>query len=58
MSKNELTSGENDTIRRSTEPTIITTARGKAESTEEATAYVNDLHVIVSMMPVVPSLGL
>ena len=51
MSKNdELTSGENDTIERSKEPTVNTTANGKAESTEEATVYVNDLNVFVVMM--------
>ena len=41
----------------------ITTASGKAESTEEATVYVNDLDVVVTMMlledsPTVLSLGL
>ena len=63
MSKNELTSGEKDTIRRSNEPTAITTASGKAESTEEATVHVNDLNVFVTMMllegsPALLSLGL
>ena len=63
LNKNELTSGEKDTIRRSNEPTVITTANGKAESTEEATVYVNDLDVFVTMMlledsPAVLSLGL
>ena len=63
MSKNELTSGEKDTIRRSSEHPVITTANGKAESTEEATMYVNDLDVSVTMMlledsPAVLSLGL
>ena len=42
MRKSELTSGEQDTIRRSSEPTIITTTNGKAESTEETPVYVND----------------
>ena len=63
MSRSELTSGEKDTIRRSKEPTIITTTSGEAESTEEATVYVNDLDVFVTMMlledsPAVQSLGL
>ena len=49
MRKNELTSGEKDT-RRSKETTAITTANGKAESTEEATVYINDLDVFVTMM--------
>ena len=50
MRKNELISGEKDTIRRSKEPTVITTASGKAESTEETTVHVNDLDVIATMM--------
>ena len=41
MSQNEIASGEKDTIRRSKELTVITTASGKAESTEAPTAYVN-----------------
>ena len=49
-SKNELTSDEKDTIRRSTEPTTITTANGKAQSTEEAAVYAIDLDVVVTMM--------
>ena len=63
MSKNELTSGEKDAIRRSREPTVITTTSGKAESTQEATVYVNDLDVFAAIMlledsPAVLSLGL
>ena len=50
MSKNEVTSGEKDTIRRSKEPTVITTASGQAESTEEATVYFCGLGVFVTMM--------
>ena len=50
MSKCELTSGETDTIRRSKEPTLITTANGKAESTEEVTVHVNDMDVSVTVM--------
>ena len=50
MSKNELTFGEKDTIRRSKQPTVNKTANGKAESTEEATLYVNDLDIFVTMM--------
>ena len=63
MSKNEITSGEKETIIRSKEPTVITTANGKAESTQEATVYVNDLDAFITMMllehlPAVLSLGL
>ena len=51
MSKNELTPFEKDNIRRSKEPTvIIMTANGKAESTEEATVYVDDFGVFVTLM--------
>ena len=50
MSKNELPLGEKDTIRRSKEPTVITTSTGKAESTEEATVCDNDLDAVVTMM--------
>ena len=50
MSNNEPTSDETDTIRRSEEPTVIMTASGNAESTEEAIVYVNDLDVFVTMM--------
>ena len=46
VSKNELTTGEKDTNRRSKEPTVITSASSKAESTEEATD-VKDLDVFV-----------
>ena len=46
MSKNGLTSGEKDSIRRSKEPTVVTIADGEAESTEDATVYVNDLDVV------------
>ena len=45
ISKLELTCGGKDAIRRSKEPTVITTANGRAESTEEETVYVNDLDV-------------
>ena len=50
MSKNELTSSEKGTIRRSKTPTVITTANGEAEWTEEATVYSGDLYVFVTMM--------
>ena len=40
MSKNDLTFGGKDTIRRSKELTIIATARGKAESVEEYSVHI------------------
>ena len=60
MSKNQVTSVEKDTNRRSNGPIVITTANGQAESTEAATVYVN---VLVAMMllddsPAVLPLGL
>ena len=63
MSESEITSGEKETIIKSKEPTVIPTASGKAEPTEEATVYVNDLDVFVRTMllgdsPTVLSLGL
>ena len=48
MNKNELTSEGKDTIRRSKQPTVITTAKGDADPTEEVTVYVTDLHVFVT----------
>ena len=51
MNMNEPTSDERETTRQSTEPAVVmTTFRGKAESSEEPTVYVNDLDVFVSMM--------
>ena len=41
--------GEKDTIMKSKGPTVISTASGKTESTEEATVYVTDLDVFVTM---------
>ena len=45
MTKNEPFFGEKDTTRRSKEPTVITTANGKAESAEKGTVCVNDWDV-------------
>ena len=42
MSKHKLTK---ETIRKSKETTVIATANGKAQSTEDATVYVNDLQI-------------
>ena len=50
ISKNELASGQRDTIRKSKEPTVIMPANGKAEPTEEATENVNDLGVFFTVM--------
>ena len=62
-SKGELTSDQKDTIRRSKEPTVITSANRKPASTEEATVHGNDLDVFVTMIlledsPAVSFLGL
>ena len=63
LSENELALGEKDTLTRSEEPTMITTASGEAELTEEATKYVKYLDVFVTMVlledsPAVLCLGL
>ena len=63
LSINQLSSGEKDSIRKSREPAVITTSSDKAESTEEATVYVDDFDVFATMMllehsPAVLSLGL
>ena len=57
-----LTPGAKDTIKRSEEPTVIPTVKAKAQSTEEATVYVNALNFVVMMLlledlPAVLSLG-
>ena len=62
MSKDALTAVEKETRRTSGNVTVIMTANGKSGSTEEATVYVSDLDVCVTMMlledsPVVLSLG-
>ena len=49
-SKKELTPLEKGTIRRWKESTVITTTSGKAELTEQATVFVNDLDVFVTMI--------
>ena len=41
---------EEGTTRKSKEPTVITTATGKAEATEEAKVHVNDLYVVTLML--------
>ena len=48
VSENEITSGEKDTMRHPRETTVITTASGKSESTEETTVCVNDLDFFVT----------
>ena len=51
MSKNEPISGEQDTIRRSKEPTVIKTASDKTESMEVATECGHDFDVFVTVLP-------
>ena len=62
MSKNALTSGERENTRKEKETAVIMTANGKAATTEEATVYVDDVDVFVTVMlledsPAVISLG-
>ena len=50
MSKDALTLGERETIRKLGELTIIMTANGMARSMAEATVYGNDSDVFVTVM--------
>ena len=63
MSKNQVTSVEKDTIRRSKETAVITAASGEGRVDREATVHVNESNVSVTMMlledsPAVVYLGL
>ena len=54
---------QKDTIKRSQEPTVVPNVKAKAQSTEEATVYVNALNFVVMMLlledlPAVLSFGL
>ena len=63
VSKHALAPDAKDTIKRSQEPTVDPTVKAKAQSTEEATVYVNALNYVVIMLlledsPAVLSFGL
>ena len=62
ISKNDLNSAEMDTLTKLCSPTIVITANGEVQSHEEATVYVKELHIFLTMKvlentPAVLSLG-
>ena len=62
MSKQELSSDELDTLRRSRNPTMVITANGEVHTHEEAQVFVHDLNLFVTVQsleetPPVQSLG-
>ena len=62
ISKKYLNSGEIDTLTTSCSPTIVITANGEVQTHEEATVYVKELDIFLTMKvledtPAVSSLG-
>ena len=62
ISKKDLNSGEMDTLTKSCSPTIVITANGEVQTHEEATVYVKELDIFLTMKvlentPAVLSLG-
>ena len=62
ISKKELNSAEMDTLTKSCSPTIVITANGAVQTHEEATVYVKELDIFLTMKvledtPAVLSLG-
>ena len=62
LSRKGLNSAELDTVRVSGNPTRVFTANGEVQTNEEATVYVNDLDLLVTVQiledtPAVPSPG-
>ena len=62
ISKKDLNSAEMDTLTKSCSPTIVITANGKVQTHEEATVYVKELNILLTMKvlegtPAVLSLG-
>ena len=62
ISKKELNSAEMDTLTKSCSPTIVITANGEVQTHEEATVYVKELDIFLTMevlenTPAVLSLG-
>ena len=50
VSKRDLDSAELETMRTSTSPTTVMTANGEVQTREEATVYVKELHLFVTVM--------
>ena len=62
ISKKDLNSAEMDTLKKSRSPTIVITANGEVQTHEEATVYVKELDIFLTMKvldntPAVLSLG-
>ena len=62
ISKKDLNSAEMDTLTKSCSPTIVITANGEVQTHEEATSYVKELDIVLTMKvledtPAVLSLG-
>ena len=62
ISKKDLSEAEMDTLTKSCSPTIVITANGEMQTHEEATVYVKELNIFLTMKvledtPAVPSLG-
>ena len=62
ISKKDLNDAEMDTLTKSCSPTIVITANGEVQTHEEATVYVKDLDIFLTMKvlentPAVSSLG-
>ena len=62
LSRTDLISAELDTVRKSRNPTTVITANGEVQTNEEATVYVSDLDLFVTVQiledtPAVLSLG-
>ena len=62
ISKKDLNSAEMDTLTKSCSPTIVITANGEVQTHEEATVYVKELNIFLTMKvlentPAVLSLG-
>ena len=62
ISKNDLSDVEMDTLTKSCSPTIVITANGEVQTHEEATVYVKEFDIFLTMkvfdnMPAVLSLG-
>ena len=62
ISKKDLSDAEMDTLTKSCSPTIVITANGEVQTHEEATVYVNEFDIFLTMKvlentPAVSSLG-
>ena len=50
VSKRDLNSADLETVRTSKSPTTVMTANGEVQTTEEATVYVKELDLVVTVM--------